>query len=244
MTNSTATFAPPAIALETWRELSQFEQFALTLTSSLQMTEPDATAVTTEQLEAALESIGTAFGADECTFVTYDAHGKVSLAGSWAAPPHQPCTPADLDDMPWLLQRVVRGVVVAITSDSGYPQSAAADRAHALRTGSVARLVVPLVLGQSGRAAMMIAARRRHPDWNDAAAGRLRLVGEIVASATDRTLPPEEPHPIAPTRQSQPHYDNGHIIGASPAITTALARLNEVAPLDVTVLLCGETGTG
>ena len=238
------TFATPSIALETWRELSQFEQFALTLTSSLQLTDPDAPAATTEQLEAALESIGTAFGADECTLVTYDAHGKVSLAGSWAAPPHEPCTPADLAEMPWLLQRAVRGSVVAVTTDSGYPESAAADRAHALRTGSMARLVVPLVLGRPGRAAMMVAARRRHPDWNDAAASRLRLVGEIVASAIDRPHQPEQTRPVAPARPSQTLYSDSHIIGTSPAIMTALARLNEVAPLDVTVLLCGETGTG
>ena len=87
------TFATPSIAIETWRELSQFEQFVLTLTSSLQTTEPDAPAATAEQIETALEAIGTAFGADECTLVTYDAHGKVSLAGSWAASPHEPARP-------------------------------------------------------------------------------------------------------------------------------------------------------
>src|SRR4029079_1551334 len=30
----------------------------------------------------------------------------------------------------------------------------------------------------------------------------------------------------------------------SPALLTALERLDQVAPLDITVLLCGETGTG
>ena len=240
------TFATPLVALETWRELSPFEQFAMSLSSLCRTGEPDTPDAAAEQLEAALEAIGTAFGADECTLVTYEAHGTASVAGSWAAGPHEPCTTEDLADMPWLLQRVVRGAVVSVTTESGYPESAAADRAHALRSGSVARLAVPIVLGSTVCAAMMVAARRRHPEWNDAAAGRLRLVGEIVASSTNRVLQPEEPHTFAPTRPSESfHVDsNGGIIGNSSAIRVALERLNQVAPLDITVLLCGETGTG
>ena len=93
--------------------------------------------------------------------------------------------------MPWLLQRVVRDAVVTVTTESGYPQSAA-DRSRPCRcgTGIVARLAVPVVLGSTVRCAVMLGARRRHPDWNDAAAGRLRLVGEIVASGLDRVLAP------------------------------------------------------
>jgi transcriptional regulator with GAF, ATPase, and Fis domain len=240
------TFATPLVALETWRELSPFEQFAMSLSSLCRTVEPDSPDAAAEQLETALEAIGTAFGADECTLVTYEAHGKASVAGSWAAPPHEPCTSDDLADMPWLLQRVVRGAVVSVTTESGYPESAAADRAHALRSGSVARLAVPIVLGSTVCATMMVAARRRHPEWNDAAAGRLRLVGEIVATGMDRHLQPEEPHPFAAVRPAESVHaeSNGGIIGSSQAIRVALERLNQVAPLDITVLLCGETGTG
>src|SRR5688500_1748877 len=134
------TFATPLVALETWRELTAFEQFAMSLSSLFRTIEPDTPDAVTMQLEAALEAIGTAFGADECTLVSYEAHGKATVAGSWAARPHEPCTSDDLADMPWLLQRVVRGAVVSVTTESGYPESAAADRAHALRSGSVARL--------------------------------------------------------------------------------------------------------
>ena len=240
------TFTTPSVALETWREISPFEQFSMSLSSLFRTIEPDTPDAATAQLEAALEAIGVAFGADECTLVTYEAHGKASVIGSWAASPHEPCTTDDLADMPWLLQRVVRGSVVTITTESGYPESAAADRAHAVRTGSVARLAVPVMLGSAVGFAMMLGARRRHPDWNDAAAGRLRLVGEIVASGLGHLLEHEEPHTFAATRPSESFHANGSggIIGASPAIKMALERLDQVAPLDITVLLCGETGTG
>ena len=241
------TFATPPVTLEPWRELSAFEQFAMSLSSVLRKSEPDQPEAAAAPIEAALEAIGTAFGADECTLVAYDTHGEASVAGSWAAGPHDSCTNDDLAEMPWLLQRVVRGAVVAVTTESSYPQSAAADRAHAARTGCVARLAVPVVLGSTVCAAMMLGARRRHPDWNDAAADRLRLVAEIVTSGRDRLLHGEEPppHAPAPDRPHEPHPGgNGGIIGGSQAIKIALERLDQVAPLDITVLLCGETGTG
>ena len=238
------TFATPPIVLEPWREIGSFEQFAMSLSTLLRRIEPDAPDITA-QLETALEMIGTAFGADECTLVTYDTSGETAVAGSWAASPHEPCASDDLADMPWLLQRVVRGTVVAVSTESDYPEAAAADRAHAARTGCVARLAVPVVLGSSVCAAMMLGSRRQHPEWNDAAAGRLRLAGEIVASGMDRLHHHEESHPFTAVRRPKLlHPGNGGIIGGSPAIKMALERLDQVAPLDITVLLCGETGTG
>ena len=241
------TSANPLVTLEPWRELTAFEQFAMSLSSLFRKSEPDQPDAAAAPLDSALEAIGTAFGADDCTLVTYDAHGEAAVTGAWAASPHEPCTNDDLAEMPWLLQRVVRGAVVTVSTDGSYPQSAAADRAHALRTGTVARLAVPVVLGSTVCAAMMLSARRRHPDWNDAAAGRLRLVAEIVASGVDRLLHAEEPAPApAVVRAHEPSLPagNGGIIGSSPAIKIALERLDQVAPLDITVLLCGETGTG
>jgi transcriptional regulator with GAF, ATPase, and Fis domain len=239
------TFATPPVALEPWREISSFEQFTMSLSALFRRIEPDAPEAVAAQIETALEAIGTAFRADECTLVTYDANGETAVAGSWAASPREPCTSDDLADMPWLLQRVVRGTVVAVATESDYPEAAAADRAYAVRTGSVARLAVPVVLGSTVCAALMLGSRRQHPEWNDAAAGRLRLAAEIVASSMDRLRHRDEPHPFTAVRRSKPvHPDNGGIIGSSPAIGTALERLDQVAPLDITVLLCGETGTG
>ena len=240
------TLATPPVVLEPWREISSFEQFAMSLSTLLRRIEPDAPDTASEQLETALETIGTAFGADECTLVTYDTYGETAVAGSWAASPHEPCTSDDLSDMPWLLQRVVRGAVVAIGTESDYPEAAAADRAHAARTGSVARLAVPVALGSSVCAAMMLGSRRQHPEWNDASAGRLRLAAEIVASGMDRLRHRDDPPPFAAVRRSKLVHPggNGGIIGSSPAIKMALERLDQVAPLDITVLLCGETGTG
>jgi len=45
-----------------------------------------------------------------------------------------------------------------------------------------------------------------------------------------------------------PHYDDPHrddgIVSRSPALCDALERLERIAPIDTTVLITGETGTG
>jgi formate hydrogenlyase transcriptional activator len=240
------TFATPLVALEPGRDLTSFEQFAMSLSASFRRVEADEPDAAAAPLETALEAIGTAFSADECTLVTYDAHGEPSVAASWGASSHEPCTTDDLAEMPWLLQRVVRGEIVAVSTDSSYPHVAAADRAQAVRRGIVARLAVPVVLGSTVSSAMMLGSRRQHPEWNDAAAGRLRFVAEIVASGMDRLHAVDEPHPLAVVRRpgSSHPAGNGGIVGGGTAIKIALERLDQVAPLDITVLLCGETGTG
>ena len=247
-------FMNPVIALEPWRELSPFEQFAMSLSSLSCTFEPDEAS---ERLTSALEAIGMAFGADECTLVTYGAHGEPCLTGSWAPRPHVPCTAEDLSEMPWLLRRLVRGTVVGVSSESDLPDSAAADRAHSVRTGILVRLAVPIVLRGSVCCALMLGARRSHPEWNDAAAGRLKLFGEILGSSIDRSVREPTPRPAAARRPDGAHTAGhavdpsadhtvaaGGIIGQSSAIKVALDRLDQVAPHDVTVLLCGETGTG
>ena len=231
------------VALELWRECGPFEQFAMSLSSSFRTFEPDTA---DEQLTGALEAIGVAFGADECILITYGPRGEAALVTAWAARPHEPCSAEDLAGMPWLLQRVVCGQVVTITSASGFPESAATDRAQAARTGIAIRLAVPIVSGPSVSYGLLLGARHSHAEWNDATAGRLRLVGEMLAGVIERFGRHEVVQVVTKSRQRERGHlaDDGGITGQSPVIRVALDRLNQVAPLDVTVLLCGETGTG
>ena len=225
--------------------LRSFEQLAISISSSFSALAADECS---ERLPDALAAIGAAFGADECTLVAYRGGGDAVVTGSWAAEGHHPCTADDLAHMEWLLHRVARNAVAVVTPSSSVPASAAEDQRHdAERTGIIERLAVPVLLGTRVCFAMMIGARRRHLEWNDACARRLRLVGEIVGSGLERALR-SEPAPAGPRGAPTPRpihpAGEGGIIGASPALEVALERLNQVAPLDVTVLLCGETGTG
>ena len=143
-------------------------------------------------------------------------NGEPPLIGSWAASPHEPCTDDDLADMPWLLQRVVRNAVVAVTTESDYPDVAAADRAHAARTGIVARLAVPVVLGSSVCFAMMLGlatpAPRVERRRRRAPATRRRNRRQ---RASERLRHSDEPHPLVAVRRSKAIHPgtNGGIIG-------------------------------
>jgi hypothetical protein len=169
-------FSPPrGLPLQ---DLQAGERLIATLSSSFSTLAPDDVA---ETVTRTLEMVGQAFAADECTLVSYGEPGAVSVAGAWAAPPHRPCGEDDLAEMPWLLQRVARNTVVALTAGTDFPQAAARDREHAVRTGVAARLAVPVALGARVAYALMLGRRERHADWAAPIVDRLRLAGEIPA---------------------------------------------------------------
>jgi transcriptional regulator with GAF, ATPase, and Fis domain len=174
--------------------------------------------------------------------------------------PHPPCSDQDLASMPWLVQRLARHVVVAITAATDLPHAATKDRAHADRTGLVARLAVPIAVGTRVAYGLMLRSRQRHTEWRPAIVERLRLMGEILGSGLERlrqegALRASQAEvarlgegTAADTLYLQEEARNqaeaDQIIGDAPALRVALARLGQVAPLDATVLLLGETGTG
>jgi transcriptional regulator with GAF, ATPase, and Fis domain len=229
--------------LETRQALQPFEQLTMSLSASMATLSADEAG---EHITDALRVVGMTFDADECTLVSYREGAEARVTGSWAAPPHGPCRHEDLGCMPWLLQRVARNAVVAVTSSNGYPESAAADRAYAARTGLVARLAVPVVLGPRPCFAMMLGSHQRQPDWNESVIERLRFVGEILGGGVERMRRYESAR-VAHVNGSRPERRGSSkdgIVGDSAGMRLAMERLEQVAPLDVTVLLRGETGTG
>jgi transcriptional regulator with GAF, ATPase, and Fis domain len=107
---------------------------------------------------------------------------------------------------------------------------------------------------------VIIGTRQRHASWDVPAIDRLRLVGEIVGTGLVRhhhaeSLRARKPHPerVVTTTTAERLYleeeernrrEQDEIIGESAPLRMAMNRLGQVAPLDATVLLLGETGTG
>jgi transcriptional regulator with GAF, ATPase, and Fis domain len=237
-------------------ELQPLERLMVSLSSAfnaLDVNDTDA------RVARALEDIGTLFGVDECTLVALAEHG-VSLVHSWAAPSHTPCCDEDLGRMPWLVQRLARNEVVSVTPEMDLPHAAAFDRAHARQSGIGARLAVPIALGARVAYGLIIGRRQPSADWRTPFVDRLRLAGEIIGSAltrrrfdSARRASRVEPRTrdVAPTpemvyleQEAREHAEADQIIGESGVFRAAMARLTQVVPLDATVLLLGETGTG
>jgi formate hydrogenlyase transcriptional activator len=238
-------------------DLQPFERLVVNL--SLRFSTLDADEVD-DAIARAVEEIGTAFGVDECTVVAFGDRSAVRVVRSWAAPAHTPCSDADIDSMPWLIRRLARNTVVATTSAMNMPDAAAKDRAHAQRTGVPARLAVPVALGERVAYGLIVGRRQLLAEWRTPLVERLRLVGEILGSglerqgqqrAKPRVTEPVEPRTAGLTgdtlylqEEARNQAEADQIIGESAAMRPALARLAQVAPLDATVLLLGETGTG
>ena len=136
--------------------------------------------------------------------------GVVSVVRSWAAPPHAPCSDEDIAGMPWLLQRLARNAVVAITPTTDCPMP----RRRIARTPSgaacAARLAVPVVVGRARRLrldgrqppAPRRVARRR---WSSACGWSARSsAAGSSARAAGQTLRPARPNvrAAAPRRRA------------------------------------------
>ena len=166
-------------------DLQPFERLAVALSSSFSSLQPDEVEAS---VGSALEEIGTTFNVDECTLITYLERGSAGVVRSWARPPHSPCTDEDLASMPWLVQRLARNTVVAVTPTAEVPYAARIDRAHAAATGVEARLAVPVIVGARVTYGLMIGNRQRHADWRVPVIERLRLVGEILGAGLARVV--------------------------------------------------------
>ena len=231
-------------------DLQPFERLAVTLSSSFSSLQPDEVE---GSVGSALEGIGTTFNVDECTLITYRDRGCAAVVRSWAMPPHMPCTDEDLASMPWLVQRLARNTVVAVTPTAQVPYAARIDRAHAAATGVEARLAVPVIVGARVTYGLMIGSRQRHPDWRVPVIERLRLVGEILGAGLARVSQVDPPAVMGggAGAEAQPapalarsEKESTRIVGDSAQLRLALERVAQVAPLGTAVLLLGETGTG
>ena len=225
-------------------ELHPFERFAVRLSSVFSSLLADDVE---DALSRALAEIGGTFAVDECTLVAYAHGGPATVVASWAQPPHPPCTNEDLSRMSWLLTRLARNDVVATTPGMDLPRSAAQDQEHAQRTGVVARLAVPVALGTRVVYGLMVGSRDSHMEWRVPTVERLRLVGEILGGGLMRRQQDEvlrTGEAPADSRTTADEAVPSAIVGESASLRHAVARLQQVAPLDATVLLLGETGTG
>jgi len=246
-------FTPPRS--DSTDTLHPFERLVVTLSTAFGSLEADTA---TEVIDRAMEEVGTVFGMDECALLAFDG-STVRLVASWAAPAAIRWTDEDLPAMPWLSQRLARNAVVTMNATTDVPQMAAPDRAHAERMGVGARLAVPIAVDGRVAYGLVIGTRQRHLSWDLPVIDRLRLAGEIVGGGLVRhhqleALKVRKPQPdravttaaerIYLEEEERNRREQDEIIGESPALRTAMNRLGQVAPLDATVLLLGETGTG
>jgi transcriptional regulator with GAF, ATPase, and Fis domain len=208
----------------------------------------------------ALQRIGRTSGADLCCLVEFDAAGAVHAQHVWT-PAGTPLSKPELDaeHMPWMSQCLARGEQVTILRAEALPIAAWRDRSHFQRLGLRSALAIPAAVQGRVVCALFIGGFSDRA-WTQPLADRLRLIAEILASALQRRRDEKalqanlaEIDRLNSTLKNDVLYlqeeiktcmDFHEIVGDSELLRQALERVRQVAPVNSTVLLLGETGTG
>ena len=121
---------------------------------------------------------------------------------------------------------------------------------HVVEEGLKTGCYLPLI-GREGVVGVLMLCRRSENRFDKDDIALLEQVAGQVAIAVENTLEYEKATKDRDDETKQRRYleeeiraELGEIVGASPALKTALSLVSVVAPTDSTVLILGETGTG
>ena len=99
----------------------------------------------------------------------------------------QPSEPLDQSQYPWVVQQMVNGSVIALSSLEELPEAAAVDRKSALLSGIKSTLCLPLTVGGGPPiGALAFNTMRAEHDWPDVLVQRLQLVAHVFSNALIR----------------------------------------------------------
>jgi formate hydrogenlyase transcriptional activator len=216
------------------------------------------------QIEGALEQIGELFHGDRCAILEVNTDRKfVRITHAWYGEGIKRVSPeTNLAPLfPWSYEKHVTDCqCISFSSVAELPPEAEKDCRSWVAMGVRSSLAIPLFIGKEVR--HLIVFQNMHKDrvWPHEYIPRLRLLGETFVNALIRKdtvermrLSCEEIRTLKDRLQveaeflrseiklSQPHEE---IIGQSEALSKVLALVEQVAPTESTVLICGETGTG
>ena len=243
-------FPPPTSTSDD--ELQHFERALVTLSS--RFARLSAGDIGPAILDA-LEEVAQVLGVDASALAEFADGRGVSAVHVW--PPS-----ASADDMrpaPWMIDCLLRNRVVAVSKADDLP--AEARRGLDARTGRVdPTLAVPVIVGGDAICAVIVRSHLATRHWSEPAVERLRLLAEILGVALlrcrqeaalraslatiERLNARLEADNVYLKEEIKTYHDFDEIVGESTTLRMALTRLGQVAPMNASVLLLGETGTG
>jgi formate hydrogenlyase transcriptional activator len=246
-------FSPAASGHEL--ELPQFERLAATLSSRFARLHVEDVA---PAIAGALEQIGRPLGVEVCNLVEFADGGAISAVHTWRDDA-VPCRSVNAGTPPprWMLDRLARNEVVGVARPVDLP---AEERQAASGQPFWSALGVPVLVAEQVICGLIVWTRHVQGHWPDPLIERVRLIAEILGVALQRcrhatalraSLATIERLNSALTADNvylqeeiKTYHDFDAIVGESATLRLALTRLGQVAPMNSSVLLLGETGTG
>jgi transcriptional regulator with GAF, ATPase, and Fis domain len=238
--------------------MRQFEYLVASLSSRFAALHPNDLAATLAQ---ALEQVCVALSVERATLIEL---AETSGVRAWHSRDRPSLTPlavdADPTTWPWLVDQVRGGGSVMISSYEELPPAAIGEREYARHSNLSSLLAVPITIGGDSIASLVLASVQRFREWSLATQDRARLIGEIIGGALQRgrqeaalrasvaeierlnsRLAADN---VCLKEEIKTVHDFEEIVGDSRVMRDALERIMQVAPLNCSVLLLGETGTG
>jgi formate hydrogenlyase transcriptional activator len=164
------------------------------------------------------------------------------------------------DHYPWLVQQIIAGKLVSVSSPAELPSEAVVDREYMLSSGEQSLLVIPLFIGAEVIGMICFNAFRAQQQWDCLLVSQLRHVGGIFSNVLARKRADEElQSAYRKIQELKDHlerenvylreeirleHNHANIVGQSMAMLDILKQAERVASTDSAVLILGETGTG
>jgi formate hydrogenlyase transcriptional activator len=207
-------------------------------------------------IAAALERVGLALGVDSSSLLEFTDAGIPNVVRAWVRPG---AVNADPMARSGLLARLALNERVAVGCiEDLMPMDTGGARAQAWPTGGAAIGVPVSVAGNVACALVLVHGRARY--WPAPVVERVGLLAEILVTALDRSRQDSalraslaeierlntrlKANNVYLQEEIKSHHDFDEIVGESRPLRVALTRLSQVAPMNASVLLLGETGTG
>jgi formate hydrogenlyase transcriptional activator len=222
------------------------------------------TAEIDQGIEKALQQIAEIFHGDRCGILEVQPEKKFArVSYAWYAEGIQR-VPGDINLeplFPWSYEMLVeQGQSVYFSNLEELPPEAKKDRHSLAAMGVRSALAIPLFIGKSVQYIITFQNMLRENVSIKQHSERLQLLGEIFVHALMRRaaekrlrISYEEIRQLKDKLQTEAEFlrseiracmNREEIVGQSEALRNVLTKVEQVAPADTSVLICGETGTG
>lgn len=215
-----------------------------------------------QEIEHVLQRIAEVLVIDRCSVAQLsDNREKLRVTHAFAVPGVTPMPDITLNEtQPWYSEKLFRCESIVMSSVDQLPPEAAVEKKYCLEQGIKSCVLIPLAVGGSFLGVVGFAALKSEREWPDVLVQRLNLLGLVFANALMRKGTELKLHQAFIEIQNLKdrleaentylreeislQYSHEEFIGQSDIIKDVLKQAEQVAGMDTTVLILGETGTG